>query len=151
MLTRRRTAYITAFVIVWNAIFLYQTFRYNHIGPLLKTELPAIPLLFPPAGWIMFYQVDSRFGNAEVYGVRGQEVVAIDPHAIFSTRSVLYDNFHRNILIGVAYRERAPSFCAYLQRRFPGFERFAVVYAQYPDIVNQPDTVQRGIAYQCPL
>ena len=79
---RRRNVAITVFVIVWNLFFLYQTFRLNHLGPLLDRELPRIQLLFPPAGWIMFYNVDAVFGTTEVYAMRGRNVELIDPHDI---------------------------------------------------------------------
>ena len=55
----RRTTTITWFVIIWTAVFLYETFRASYLSPLLHRQLPKLPLLFPPAGWIMFYNVDK--------------------------------------------------------------------------------------------
>ncbi len=145
----RRHTLITWFVIAWTLLFQYETLRANYLGPLVKRELPKLPLLFPPAGWIMFFQVDRSYGFAEVYGLRGREAVQLDPHDIFETRAVGYDNIRRNVLVGVLYRERAPSFCRYLRRKFPGYDAFAVVHAEYPDVVNAPDRILRQVAYRC--
>ena len=118
--------------------------------PLLGREPPKVPLLFPPAGWIMFFRVDAQYGFAEVYGVRRDTTTLLDPHAIFSTQAVGYDNIRRNMLVSVLYAQRAPAFCAYLRRKFPAFDTFAVVYAEHPDLVHSPDRVLRQVAYQCP-
>lgn len=146
---RRRDLAITSFVTVWLLVFCYETCRFGVLSPLAGRALPKLPLLFPPAGWIMFFNVDRSYGFAEVYGVRGDRVERLDPQAIFSTRTVGYDNFHRNILVGVVSREEAPAFCGYLTRRFPDYHHFAVVYAQHPDVVQTPELVQRAISYQC--
>jgi hypothetical protein len=146
---RRRDAAITVFVIAWLLVFVYETLRFGFLIPLVNRPLPKLPLLFPPAGWIMFFHIDRGYGFAEVYGARGEAVERIAPEAVFSTRTVGYDNFRRNILVGVVYREEAPAFCEYLRRRFPAYQEFAVVYAQHPDVVDRPDLVQRAISYRC--
>ena len=151
---KRRHIVITCFVIVWTIFFHYQTFRVHYLNPFVKhafnVELPKIPLLFPPAGWIMFYNIDPSYGFAEVYGIRDTQAVKLDPHEIFKTRAVGYDNIHRNVLVGVLYRDRAPAFCRYLGRRFSAYDAFAVVYGQYPDLIIAPDEVRRQVLYRCP-
>lgn len=102
----RRNAAITWFVIVWTLIFQYETLRANYLSPLFKRHLPKLALLFPPAGWIMFYHVDQSYGVAEVYGMRSGQPFLIDPHQIFQTKAVGYDNIRRNVLVSVL----SPSF-----------------------------------------
>lgn len=150
MIVRRHSnTLITMFVVCWLLIFQYETLRLHYLGPLLNRELPKLPLLFPPAGWLMFYQIDASYGFAEVYGIRQGQETKLDPHDIFETQAIGYDNIHRNVLIGVLYRDRVAPFCRYLQRKFPEYERFAIVYAQYPDIIDTPDRVLRQVMYQC--
>ena len=146
----RRDTLITWFVIVWTLLFQYETLRASYLSPLARRPLPKLLLLFPPAGWIMFFNVDVSYGLAEVYGRRGDDVAQLDPHEIFETRAVGYDNIHRNVLVGVLYRDRAPSFCRYLRRKFPAYDAFAVVHAEYPDVVSAPDRILRQVAYRCP-
>ncbi|MBI3320767.1 MAG: hypothetical protein HYZ91_00690 [Candidatus Omnitrophica bacterium] len=147
MLWRQRT--ITWFVICWTLLFQYETLRANYLGPLIKRELPKVPLLFPPAGWIMFFNIDRSYGFAEVYGIRRQEPFLIDPHAIFETRAVGYDNIRRNVLVGVLNRTDAPAFCRYLHRKFPQYDAFTVMYALYPDLIDTPNRILRQTVYQC--
>ena len=97
----------------------------------------------------MFYNVDRSYGFAEVYGIRDGQPVQLDPHHIFETKAVGYDNIRRNVLIGVLYRDVTPSFCRYLRRKFPEYDSFAVLYNQYPDIIDTPDRVLRQVAYRC--
>ena len=149
MLLRRHDRTITVFVIGWCLLFLYETFRANLLNPLVGRPLPKWPLLFPPAGWIMFFNVDQSYGFAEVYGVRDGRSFLIDPHDIFSTKGVGYDNIHRNVLVGALSREAPKTFCAYLARKFPAYEEFVVVYGQYPDVVKEPETIWRQVAYRC--
>jgi len=144
-----RNRIITSFVICWTLLFQYETLRANYFSPLARRELPKIPLLFPPAGWIMFYNIEPSYGFAEVYGMRGKEPAKLDPHDIFATRAVGYDNIRRNVLIGVLSQEAAPSFCRYLRRKFPGYDAFAVLEAQYPDLITAPDRVRARVAYRC--
>lgn len=148
----------------WIAIFHYETLRLHYLSPLAGRlphqlrfasqngwgELPKLKFLYPPAGWIMFFHVDQRYGMAEVYGLRDSRPTLLDPHDIFRTRFVLYDNIRRNALIAALSPARAQPFCRFLARQFPDYPEFAVVYAQYPDVVNQPNNVQRQLAYQCP-
>jgi len=147
---RRRNTWISAFVIVWIAVFHYETLRLSYLSPLAGRALPKLKFLYPPAGWIMFFSVDRSYGFAEVYGVSGTQPVLIDPHRVFATRAVLYDNIHRNVLVSVLSAQDAPSFCRYLDRKFPEYEGFAVVYRVYPDVVNRPDETLHQVAYRCP-
>ena len=152
-----RNAWISLFTAVWIAVFHYETLRLNYLSPLVLRlssgqvgrELPKLKFLYPPAGWIMFFNVDRRYGFAEVYSVSGDRPARIDPHEIFSTRFVGYDNIHRNVLISVLSRRSAPAFCRYLDRKFPHEDSFLVVYAEYPDLVDQPQRVERRLAYRC--
>ena len=145
----RRNTLITVFVIGWTLLFQYETLRASYLSPPAGRELPKVRLLFPPAGWIMFFNVDPSYGFAEVYGVRGGERILLDPHDILETKAVGYDNIHRNVLVGVLSRGDAQSFCRFLRRKFPGYDQFLVVYAEYPDVINTPDRVLRRVAYQC--
>ncbi len=148
---RRRTILISLFVCVWVGVFHYETLRLNYLSPLVGRELPKLKFLYPPAGWIMFFDVDRSYGFAEVYGLApGQPSVLLDPHDIFSTRFVWYDNIRRNVLVGVLAPHHTPRFCAYLGRKFPQYGAFAVVQGHYPDVVGHPDEVRRGVAYRCP-
>lgn len=149
-IVRRRNAFITVFVVSWMLVFLYETFRASYLSPLLRRELPKVPLLFPPAGWIMFFNVDQSYGFAEIYGLRGTEAILLEPRAIFKTRNIGYDNIRRNVLIGVLDQRRRSAFCRYLRRRFPQYHSFAVVYAHYPDLIDTPSRVLRQVMYRCP-
>ena len=146
---QRRDVAITWFVIVWLSIFTYETFRASYLSPLFKRELPKLPLLFPPAGWIMFYRVDPSYGFAEVRGIRAGQPITLDPHEIFSTKGVGYDNIHRNMLVGVLNSSAAPSFCRYLHRKFPQYEAFAIFYGQYPDVTQDATHPIYQLAYRC--
>ena len=147
----RRNTLISVFVVCWLLLFGYETFRAGYLSPLLGRRLPKFPLLFPPAGWIMFFNVDRSYGFAEVYAMPrgGTEPVKLDPHDIFETTAVGYDNIRRNVLVGVLSRDRASAFCRFLRRKFPQDTAFAVVYSQYPDVVDEPDRVVSQVAYRC--
>jgi len=145
----RRNALISVFVVCWTLIFHYETLRYNYLRPLFGREPPKLPLLFPPAGWIMFYNVDRSYGFAEVYGMLATAPVLLDPHEVLETKAIGYDNIHRNVLVGVLSRRAAASFCRYLRRKFPAYDSFAVVYAAYPDLIETPDRILRQVAYRC--
>ncbi len=158
----RRHAAITIFVICWTLIFHYETLRANYLSPLvfppsrqdgtgrlIQRELPKLPLLFPPAGWIMFFNIDQRYGFAEVYGIRNGQPILLDPHDIFETKALGYDNIHRNMLIAVLSQAGGAAFCRYVGRTFPDYDAFAVVYAQYPDLIETPDRILRQVAYRC--
>ena len=148
--SRRSRVLISLFVLVWIGVFHYETLRLNYLSPLAGGELPKLKFLYPPAGWIMFFDVNRTYGFAEVYGVRQGHPELIDPHDIFRTRFVGYDNIRRNVLISVLSARQAPAFCSYLDRTFPHHDAFAVVYGRYPDVVGHPDEVQRALAYRCP-
>ncbi|MBI3324572.1 MAG: hypothetical protein HYZ92_04760, partial [Candidatus Omnitrophica bacterium] len=90
------------------------------------------------------------YGFAEVYGLQQGRPALVDPHEIFPTRFVWYDNIHRNVLISVLSNQAAPGCCRYLHRKFPQYEAFAVAYAVYPDVVNSPSQIYRQLAYRCP-
>lgn len=146
---RWRNRWISVFVVFWLILFHYETFRLFYLSSWLDRPLPKTPLLFPPAGWIMFYQIDNGYGHAEVYGVKGTQTAIIPPHEIFETDAVGYDNIRRNVLIGVLYEERAARFCHFLKRKFPKYSAFVVAYAQYPDVIEQPGKVHRKVMYRC--
>ncbi len=147
---RLRNLAISVFVIIWIAVFQYETLRLNYLSPLAGRMLPKVKFLYPPAGWIMFFQVDRLYGFAEVYGLHGRSAELIDPPPIFATTFIGYDNIRRNVLISALSPGDGPRSCPYLDRKFPQYDGFAVVYAVYPDVVGQPDEVRRRIAYQCP-
>ena len=147
----RRNPLITWFVVFWILLFHYESLRANYLTPLVGKELPKWPLLFPPAGWIMFFNVDRSYGFAEVYGRKNGQFTLIDPHNIFRTQAVGYDNIRRNVLITVLPRQESADFCRYLKWRLPGYEAFTVVYGAYPDVtrVNAADNIWRQVAYRC--
>lgn len=163
-LSRAKRAAIWAFVVLWNLLFLYETFRAFHLTPLVQKlrdtwslaiparELPKLPLLFPPAGWIMFYRVDNSSGGMEIYGVRKGTTTLIDPHRVFSTRYVLFDNIRRGMMFSAAEPARRWAFCNFLRRKFPEFEDFAVTQYQYQDLAGaKPPQRLQGVLYQCKL
>ncbi len=147
--TRLRQLSSVVFVVVWIALFFYETLRLNYLSPLLGRALPKLPLLYPPAGWIMFYQIEPRYGYAEVYRINGKSAELIDPHDIFATQAIGYDNIHRNMLVSVLDARRGEVFCAYLKRKFPDAGGFAIVHAEYPDLIASPDRVLRRVSYRC--
>lgn len=145
-----RNIWISGFVIVWVTVFHYETLRLNYLSPLVGRELPKLKFLYPPAGWIMFYNVGRFYGAAEVYGVRDGQPNLIDPHDIFATRFVWYDNIRRNVLISVLSASAAPPFCRYLRRKFSQYDSFAIAYVVYPDLVDRPTDKLYQLAYRCP-
>ncbi len=144
-----RNTIITLFVIIWTIVFHYESTRHFYLEPLLGKNLPKTKFLFPPAGWIMFFNVDDNFGYVEVYGIKGKEPQPIDPHDIFRTRTFGFDNIHRNILSSVADPSAGRSFCKFLRYRFPYFDRFAVSVVYYPSITKQPYERYQEVKYQC--
>lgn len=149
MAPARRIA-IGVFVAAWLFVFNYESLRYNYLGRWLGADLPKVRWLFPPAGWIMFYRVDGADGRAEVYGRKGAQAELIDPHRIFATRWVGYDNIHRNVLITVLRPAYAGDFCRYLRRKFPEYDGFVVMEAWVPSVVEKPQETVRQLAYRCP-
>ncbi|MBI5241232.1 MAG: hypothetical protein HY926_12235 [Elusimicrobia bacterium] len=147
MASRRAVSVFTA---LWLLVFGYETVRYAYLDPLLGVRLPKVKLLFPPAGWIMFYRVDEAEGHAEVRGLRGGREELIDPHRIFATRWVGYDNIRRNVLITALEPAYAASFCRYLRRKFPQYEGFAVQEVVTPSVIKARGSELRQTAYRCP-
>ena len=152
MTTAQRNAWISACVIAWLSLFCYETLRLNYLSPLVGRELPKTKFLFPPAGWIMFYEVGPREGHVEVYGAHGRTLERIDAHDIFATRWLLYDNIHRNVMVSVLSRPDAEPFCRFLRRKFRdlGYDGFVVAYAECPDVTERPQRWFRQAAYECP-
>ena len=140
---------ITVFVILWTLVFHYESVRYFYLNRLVERPLPKFPLLFPPAGWIMFYQVDDRYGLAEVFGVKDGRMQLIDPHLILTPRFVGFDNIHRNVLSQILYQRMEAGVCRYLVRKFPYFDQFAVTAVHYPSVTKSPQLRYQQIVYQC--
>jgi len=149
--SRLRNIVITFFVILWTTVFQYESIRYFYLNPLFDKPLPKVKFLFPPAGWIMFYNVDDRFGHLEVYGSKDGTSQLIDPHDIFRTRTIGFDNIHRGILGTVSSRYKAAPFCRYMIRRFPYFDRFVISYIHHPSITKSQYKQTRTVLYACPL
>ncbi len=147
-LTARNTI-ISIFVVVWIFVFHYESTRHFYLEPFFKRELPKVKFLFPPAGWIMFFNVGDNYGNAEVYGVKDGRTQLIDPHQILVTRAIGYDNINRNALSTVLSRDVSQNFCAFLKRKFSYFDSFLVTYVQYPSLVERPFERQQAVAYEC--
>ena len=140
---------ITIFVIFWTLLFHYESTRVFYLNPIFQRDLPKTPLLFPPAGWIMFYNVDERYGFAEVYGVKDNHPQLIDPHLILPTRDICYDNVHRNVLSAVLSEQAKRPFCGYLRRKFPYFDKFFVTYVGYPSLDQEPLRRVQQLMYVC--
>lgn len=161
-LSRAKRGAIWAFVVAWNLVFLYETFRAFQLTPLLQRlcaswkvdfpagGLPKLPLLFPPAGWIMFYQVSDSAGGMEIYGVDKGTTTLIDPHRVFATRYVLFDNIRRGMLFSAGEGGRQVPFCNFLRRKFPEYPDFAVAQYQYPSLTGEkPPKRLQGVLYTC--
>ncbi len=140
---------ISLFVIIWILAFHYESLRAFYLNPLFKRELPKVKFLFPPAGWIMFFNVDESYGMAEVYGIKNGQPQLIDPHDIFQTKAIGYDNIHRNVLSGALDPRKGQSFCRFLRRKFPDYEGFWVVAVQYPSVIRQPGQKLYRVMYRC--
>ena len=144
-----RNKFISAFVILWLAVFYYESTCAYYLEPMAHHELPRMKFLFPPAGWIMFYNIGDNFDMVEVYGVKDGVPELIDPHQILQTRAIGYDNIHRNALVTVLSRGMSDSFCAYLKRRFPYFDKFMVTNVQYPHLTEEPMERVQDVVYEC--
>ena len=140
---------ITGFVILWTIIFHYESIRYFYLERRVGHPLPKVKFLFPPAGWIMFYNVDPSSGYVEVFGVKEGAPQVIDPHDIFRTRTIMFDNIHRNILSTVASPYTAKDFCRFLEWRFPYFDDFMITAVYYPDVVKGPHQRYQQLKYRC--
>ena len=149
IMTRFKKVAISVFAALWLLVFHYESLRAMYLDPWVGVHLPKIKFLFPPAGWIMFFEVDESHSQAEVYAQDGGRLVLLDPHSIFKTRYVGYDNIRRNILLTVLSPDKAPTFCPYLRRKFPQYKSFVVAYRVWPSVVrNKNQTVTRPI-YLC--
>jgi len=144
-----RNKLISIFVVVWLAVFYYESACYYYLQPLCKFELPRMKFLFPPAGWVMFYNIGDNFGAVEVYGVKDGNPQLIDPHQILQTRAIGYDNINRNALLTVLSPEMAGRFCPFLKRKFPYFEKFLITYVEYPHLTEQPLERMQTVLYTC--
>lgn len=144
-----RNTLISIFVVVWLAVFYYESTCYYYLQPIFNHELPRMKFLFPPAGWIMFYNLGDNFGNVEVYGVKDGNPQLIDPHQILQTRAIGYDNINRNALLAVLSPSMSDSFCPFLKRKFPYFDKFLVTYVEYPHLTEQPLERTQTVVYEC--
>lgn len=98
ILKKYRNVIVSIFVILWLGVFHYESLRHSYLQPFFRQALPKLKFLYPPAGWIMFYQVDDRAVYAKVYGIRNGNAQLIDPHEIIRTRFIGFDMVHRNVL-----------------------------------------------------
>ena len=146
---RIRNTFISVFVVMWTLVFHYESTRSYFLEPFFQTQLPQIKFLFPPAGWIMFYNVNETCGFTEVYGVKNGQPIFIDPHKIFETKAIGYDNIHRNVLSTVLMRPYHRHFCNFLKRKFPGFDEFLVTAVEYPSVVKAPKQKLYQVVYIC--
>ena len=144
-----RNVVISIFVVVWLCVIHYESLRAFYLNPLFGRTLPKVKFLFPPAGWIMFYHVDDGFGFTEVYGVKRNIPRLIDPHDIFQTRTIMFDNIHRNVLSAVANEHSAASFCHFLERKFPYFDNFFVTGVYYPHLTQERHEHIQQVKYVC--
>ncbi len=140
---------ISLFVIIWLLLFHYESTRHFYLQPFFKRPLPKTKLLFPPAGWIMFYNVGEDSGYTEVYGVNADGMQLIDPHDILRTRTIGFDNVHRNVLSVVLDPYFQDDFCRFLDRKFPDFDNFLVTGVYYPSVVKSPYKKIQRVMYQC--
>ena len=146
---RLRNTIISVFVVLWIIVFHYESIRYFYLQPFFKKPLPKIKFLFPPAGWIMFFNVDDAYGYVEVYGVKNKQAQIIDPHDILRTRTIFFDNIHRNVLSTVGEKSLARPFCGFLERRYPYFDRFLVTTVYYPEMSKKPYYRLEQVLYTC--
>lgn len=158
---RWRNSLITIFVIVWTLLYHYMSVKYFYLEPYFKRPLPRVPMLFPPAGWIMFYNVGDEFGEINVYGLKGlkierhgqavflqgREYQRIDAHDIFRTRTIFFDNIHRGLIHGAVGEQKA--FCDFLEYRFPYYDAFEIRHTGYPSITTDPGKRIERVYYQC--
>ena len=146
---RLRNVAIVVFIILWNGVFHYESLRQFFLSPLLKVSLSKTKFLFPPAGWIMFFTISDNFGYIQVYGVKDGRPQPLDPHDIIRTRTILFDNIHRNILSQVTNPSVRSSFCQYLRYRFPLFDDFLITSIYYSSITKRPYNRVEQLQYQC--
>ena len=140
---------ISIFVVFWFFIFHYESVRYFYLERRVGHPLPKVKFLFPPAGWIMFYNVGPANSYVEVSGIKEGIPQTIDPHDIFRTRTIMFDNIHRNILGAAASPYAAKDFCHFLEHRFPYFDGFIVSELYYPDVTKEPHRRYQQEMYRC--
>lgn len=97
----------------------------------------------------MFYNVGEEYGLAEVFGVKNGSPEWIDPHRIFETKAVGYDNIHRNVLSSVLSPYYRGDFCRFLERKFSGYDDFYVMAAYYPSLIKAPGKKLYRLEYSC--
>lgn len=146
---KRRNIIISVFVILWTLVFHYESTREFYLEPFLKRELPKIKFLFPPAGWIMFFNIDDQYSYAEIYGISGKDMQLIDPHLILETRTIGFDNIHRNVLSVVFAEGLRGQVCGFLERKFPEFENFIITGVLHPSVTKTPNQRIQKVLYQC--
>ncbi len=151
LLKNYRNILISIFVVVWLCAFHYESLRYFYLQPFFSRPLPKIRFLFPPVGWVMFYNVEDKAGYVQVYGVRNGVPQLIDPHEIIRTRFIGFDMVHRNVLSLVLMPQARKGFCAVLQRQFPEFEKFIIMDVEYPSLTRSRFEQVQVPAYQCPM
>ena len=144
-----RNTCISAFVIVWILVFHYESTRHFYLEPFFKRNLPKVKFLFPPAGWIMFFNVDDDYGATEIYGIKGGKPHLIDPHKILLTRFIGFDNIYRNVLSGFLSPHVRGESCRFLKRKFPEFENFYIVAISYPSVSRRPFERYQTLMYDC--
>jgi len=144
-----RNRFITLFVILWCLAFHYESVRHFYLQPLVKQTLPKIKFLFPPAGWIMFYRVDSAYGHRRVFGIKDDQALEIDPHEIFRVRTIGYDNIHRGVISSAASERNKRAFCQHLTKRFKDFDDFKILLTYYPDFITEPNLQHQKFLYSC--
>lgn len=148
-----RNGCISVFVVVWLVFFHYQSLRHFYIAPWAQkhfdVKLEPTPWLFPPAGWIMFFQVGESTGSVEVYGVKDGQPQLLDPHDILPVKTIMFDNIHRGILGNVLTSGYEQAFCGYLKRKFGYFDEFWVTAVHYPSVTQTPYQRYQRVMYTC--
>lgn len=144
-----RNSFIVLFSILWLLAFHYESIRYFYLQPFSKSPLYKVKFLFPPAGWIMFFNVGPASGDIQIYGTKGNYKQLIDPHDIFRTRTIAFDNIHRGIVGGIAGERKRPETCRYLFWKFPGFDYFDIHYVDYPDVTQGPYIRREVVLFRC--
>lgn len=146
---RVRKVLVSLFVLSWLLLFNYESVRLHYLTPLAGRPLPKLKLLFPPAGWIMFYRIQDEEVRVQVFGHQAGLSFPIDPHDIFRTRWLGYDNIHRNVLSRVADPGVAQPFCRFLKRKFPLYDGFSVFYEIIPKSSERPQRTYYQKVYTC--
>ena len=144
-----RNLIISLFVIFWTVLFHYESTREFFLEPIFDLKLPKTKFLFPPAGWIMFFHVDAGSGHAAVYGIKDNVPQMIDPHDILATRTICFDNIHRNVLTNVFSAQNKEPFCRFLKRKFGYFDDFLITGIYYPSVAKDHYLRLEKLVYAC--